>query len=159
MKNSIQKDNVEKTKWDLSIGAILVGIVLEIFYLPIWIILIIEVQQPGTDLIFLSITFYSVPIASGIGLILYGTIKILKKKNLLSHHSIKMLKIISNLVVYLGLALMILSLALQILYIFHINDIMVSPPLIILIIFLIFIGCCISSSDKRKNERKGEEKI
>lgn len=160
MKNSIQKDNIEKTKLDLNIVVIIAGIIIECFCFPIWVIEIVLVQQPAGGLAYIYVFVFTILVAIGIGLILYGIIKILKEKNLLSNKSIKTLKLISNLVVYIGLALLILSLALEVLFIFlDINTWMISTNLPILSFFLIILGCGITSPDNGKSEGNGKEKI
>jgi hypothetical protein len=68
------------------------------------------------------------------------------------------LKIISNLVVYIGIALFASFYALQILFIFHIiNFMVIFSPLPIISFFLICLGCGIT--DDKKNEKNEKEKI
>jgi hypothetical protein len=156
VKNAIQKDSIEKTNSGRE--QIIAGIIVELLCFPLWVFYIDFIYLHGAGLAYGYLVFFSIPVASGFGLILYGIIKNLKQKNILSIKSIKRLKLISNLVVYTGLALLALSYALQGLYSFHVINLgMWYLPLPVISLFLICLVYGITSD--RKNEKNEKEKI
>jgi hypothetical protein len=102
-------------------------------------------------LAFLYVFTYSIPVALSIGLILYGTIMILKQKNFITDKSNRNLKIISNLFLYVGLALFILYIAILIIFRLMMNNFsIISILLLNLSFFLLSAGFSIPHKPKKE---------
>lgn len=152
MKKAIKKDNTKKVKI-VYVIAIIVGILLAIYFFPLWVFYIIIVQTPGWDLALIYVLAYAIPVIVSIGFILYGIINILNQKNRISDKSINIFKIVSHLFLYIGLAILIVSMTFGVLF----TLLRITLPGILLTLaifgyFLLFLGFCIPSKVKRKDE-------